>query len=48
MQLKNSRYVQADGSRHYIHRDAPNLVVREIRSQVEVARSREFERSISP
>lgn len=47
-QLKNGLYVQADGSRHYIHRDAPNLVVREIRSQVEVARSREFERSISP
>jgi pimeloyl-ACP methyl ester carboxylesterase len=45
--LKNGRYMQADGSGHYVHRDAPNLVVRVIRSKVEVARSRDFERIFS-
>ena len=29
--LENGRYVQADGSGHFIQRDAPELVVREIR-----------------
>ena len=39
-EVANGRYVQADGAGHYIHKDKPELVVREIKSVVETVRDR--------
>jgi pimeloyl-ACP methyl ester carboxylesterase len=40
-ELNNGRYVEATGSGHYIHRDDPELVIREIRSMVYRIRNQE-------
>jgi pimeloyl-ACP methyl ester carboxylesterase len=39
--VANGRYVQADGSSHYIHRDDPDLVIGEIGDLVERIRGNE-------
>jgi pimeloyl-ACP methyl ester carboxylesterase len=37
--VANGRYVQANGASHYVHKDRPDLVIREIRDVVERIRS---------
>jgi hypothetical protein len=42
-EVANGRYLQADAAGHYIHKNMPDLVVREIKAVVEAVRNGELE-----